>query len=371
MIFEHPGLAKRIFHAHNRFDTRFPSQDKGNAVFTCHGFDGPPKFTFIMLNSFRFVPVCLCLVVSSAVLDTLAEEPFDTTFGKGLAELKARHFDASRALFAAAADSADIVHSPLNWLTAEFNACHALCLQGHNAEADTLAKDIAARCEAKLGDEDPLVSEALMHLAFVLRQHGHLADAEPVYRRNVQLLQAKYGEEHYLVAMAMTRHGSLLQSLGKLREAEEVQRKALAIMQKTGHENTPDLCLFLTNLAICLHAEQKTDEAAPMMQKAYDMAQVTPNSELTSAGAVLRRQAEYYRDTHQLERAEQLGHRALERLAKRPDINRARFFYLDTVAGVYHSILQAQGVAANEIDSRIRKLTDSPLTGTTAVSAQP
>ncbi len=336
------------------------------------------------------VPVCLCAVgwiIGTALHagnepntsnlaakpevreDYLEENRFEAAFAKAMAALKRRSFEEARLLFVAAGEAADINKFPMSWLTAQFNACHAFCLQGRKSEAEALAKEIVARCESTLGGDDRLTSEALGYLAFVLTRYNHLADAEPVYRRNVQVLQSKYGEDHYLVAAAISKHASLLQTLGKVREAEKLQRQALAIMQKVGADNRADFCYFLTNLAHCLQAAQKTDEAGVLMEQAFDIVQDCTDAELTSAGLVLRKQAEFYRDQRQLDRAEALGHRALLRLAKRPDINRARFFYYDIVADVYRSILQAQGLAGAEIDDRLRHVEGEALAAKTTASA--
>ena len=281
---------------------------------------------------------------------------FEDTFSKAMNALKTRSFEEARILFNAAAENADIKTSPLSWLTAEFNACHALSLQGRKEEAEALAKQIATRCEAALGEEDPITNEALSHLAFVLKHSGHLEKAEPVYRRNLQLLEAKYGQDHYVVATAMCKHASLLQSLGRLAEAEPLQRKAFAVVQKISVNERPNVCYFLTNLACCLQAAGKTEEANGLMDKAFAIVSQTSDSDLASAGSILRKQAEFYRDAHQLDRAEALGHRALLRLAKRPDINRARFFYYDVVAEVYRSILSAQGLSESDVDDRCQKI---------------
>lgn len=341
------------------------------------------------MSSFhRFLPACVCAAgwfigavlhaednskTSSPTPPVVHTQPdesrFDETFAKAMAALRARNFEEARLLFVAAGDATDINQFPMSWLTAQFNACHAFCLQGRKAEAEAQARQIVTRCESVLGNEDRLTSEALGYLAFVLKQNSHLADAEPVYRRNVQVLQSKYGEEHYLVATAISKHASLLQSLGKMREAEKYQRQALAIMQKVGAENNSDSCYFLTNLAHCLQAAQKTDEASTLMQRAFDIVQASSDGELTSAGLILRKQAEFYRDQHQLDRAESLGHRALLRLAKRPDINRARFFYYDMVADVYRSILRAQGLSGSEIDDRLRRVEREAVAAKTTASA--
>ncbi|MDB6074295.1 MAG: tetratricopeptide repeat protein, partial [Verrucomicrobiaceae bacterium] len=236
-----------------------------------------------MMHSLSSLSACLCAVVcfmgavesqagsdgrtenlgsaSAAHQEQSAEDKFDATFAKGMVALKNKSLEEARLLFIAAGEAADISKFPMSWLTAQFNACHAFCLQGRKAEAEALAKQIVIRCESSLGEEDRLTSEALGYLAFVLTQNGHLADAEPVYRRNVQVLESKYGDEHYLVATAISKHASLLQSLGRVREAEKLQRKALSIVQKVGVDSHPDFCYFLTNLAYCLQAAQKTDEA--------------------------------------------------------------------------------------------------------------
>lgn len=291
---------------------------------------------------------------------------FDGIFARAMSALKSRSFEEARLLFVAAAESTDMKKHPATWQTAEFNACHALFLQGRKTEAEILAKQIAERCEAALGEEDPLTSEALAYFAYVLKQDGHLERAEPVYRRNVRLLEAKYGQDHYLVATAMSKHAGLLQSMGKLEEAEKIQRQAFTAMSKISDEQHPNFCYFLTNLGYCLEATGKHDEARGLMQKAFEIVQQTNDADLTSAGAILRKQAEYYRDVHELDRAEALGHRALLRLAKRPDINRSRFFHHDMVADVYRSILQARGLSGSEIDDQLRAVETEAATRNTA-----
>ena len=285
-----------------------------------------------------------------------ADSKFEDIFARAMKALKARSFEEARLLFSAAADATDLKTYPLSWLTAEFNACHALSLQGRKQEAEALAKQIATRCESTLGEEDPITNDALGHLAYVLKHCGHLEREEPVYRRNMQLLEAKYGQEHYVVATAMCKHASLLQSLGKLNEAEAQQRKAFAVMQKIGEGDQTHFCYFLTNLAYCLQAQHKGDEAVKLMDQAFEIVKSTSDADLTSAGSILRKQAEFYRDQHQLDRAETLSHRALLRLAKRPDINRARFYYYDIVVEGHRSILQAKGLSGAEIEDSCQKI---------------
>lgn len=285
-------------------------------------------------------------------------ELVETAFARGLTALKAKRLEEARLLFQYAARNTDIKTYPLGWLTAQFNACHSLCLQGKNEEAEALARQLTTTCEAELGLEDPLTSEALAYLAFVLKHVGHQQDAEPVYRRTVQVLEAKYGQEHPQVAMAMTKHGDLLDMLGRHPEAEVIHRRALAIMEKIGRGDSSCLCIYLTNLAHCLQARHKTREAEQLMERAFGIAQTTADANLQVAGMILRKQTEFYRDRGQFERAENLGHRALLRLAQRSDINRARFFYYDMVADLYRSVLKARGMNEDDIIGRIHKVED-------------
>ena len=294
--------------------------------------------------------------VSAEAASKAEVEMAESAFTRGLTAMKAKRFEEARLLFQYTARNTDIHLYPLGWLTAQFNACHVLCLQSKNEEAEALARSLTSTCEAELGIEDPLTSEALSYLAFVLKHLGHPQDAEPVYRRTVQVLQSKYGPEHPQVATAMTKHAALLETLGQMKEAEALHRRALDIMKTIGQEDSSRLCVFLTNLAYCLQAEQRVDEAGQLMEKAYNIVQTTEDASLQSAGQILRKQTDFYRIQKRLDRAEVLGHRAILRLAKRPDINRARFFYYDMVADLYKSVLKARGMNEDDIVTRFQQL---------------
>jgi tetratricopeptide (TPR) repeat protein len=282
-------------------------------------------------------------------------DPFRIAFERASAAQRAKDFDLALQLFREASTLADRRSRPMSWLTTQFNICHTLNLMGNRKQAAAVAEQIVADCEASYGSGDPLTSEALAHLAYVLKQHGRLADAEPVYRRNVALLEEKYGCDHYLVANAICQHGSLLQSMGKLEKAEAQLRRALAIaLDATNASGDPaDLCLFLTHLGYCLHEANQPGEARELMDMAYDIIQQNGEAVIPSAGSILRRQAEYYRDIHDLARAEDLAYRGLLRLARRHDVNRAKFFYHETVAEIYRTVLRAKGMNESQIASAI------------------
>lgn len=273
-----------------------------------------------------------------------------------LAAMNGGRYEEARILFLQVRKGLDPRTAPMAWLTLSMNACQALSMQGKSGDAEQLARQTTQACEAVLGLEDPLTAEAMAYEAFILKMHGHPASAEPVYRRTVVVLEAKYGRLNPAVVAAQSRHGALLHLLGRQEEAEATQRRALSILQELGNEEDPNLCQPLTNLAYCLHTSGKTHEALPLMERALDLVRRHADASITSAGTVLRRQAEFFRDIGRLECAEELGARALVRLARRPEFNRARFYYYDTVTSLYRSILAAEGLMPQEIDARIQAL---------------
>ncbi|HYF37477.1 MAG TPA: tetratricopeptide repeat protein [Prosthecobacter sp.] len=300
-----------------------------------------------------------------------SRDPLNAAFDKASAAQQAKDFDRALRLFQDAASLADRRSRPMSWLTSQFNICHTLNLKGEKNKAAAVARQIVRDCESSFGSGDPLTSEALTHLAFVLKQHGRLAEAEPVYRRNVRLLEEKYGHDHYLVSKAICSHGSLLLSLGRTAESEAQLRRALAIaLDATDASGDPvDLCYFLTHLAYCLHATQQEKEARELMDAAYEIVKNEPDTSLTSGGSILRRQAEFYRDVQELDRAEELARRGLLRLARRHDVNRAKFFYYDLVAEVYRTVLRAKGMNDSQIAATIHAVEEgSAVTETTAAA---
>ncbi len=85
------------------------------------------------------------------------------------------------------------------------------------------------------------------------------------------------------------------------------------------------------------------------MNKAFSIVKTSKTPELSHAGSILRRQAEFFRDIKQLDKARIAGRLCLERLAARDDTSRGRFFFYDQVKELYHSILVADGLKPHEI----------------------
>lgn len=280
-----------------------------------------------------------------------------TFFAKGLKSLEDKDYEEALALFENAAASTDVRQHSLAWLSAQFQACQTLNLLGKKTGAVAKAKEVVSTCESMLGMEDPLTSEALSHLAFLLRQSGRLKEAEPVYARNLAQLEDKHGDDSFFAAYARARLANLLMALGRMDEAESLHRASLlAVQTNLEQEARADHCFFTTHLGYCLHIRGKADEAATLMNQAYDIMSGADALAFTNAGSTLRRQAEFFRDVRQLDKARQAGKLCLEWVSRKGDADRIRFFYHDSVQQLYRSILDADGLKAHEIDNHVAEL---------------
>ena len=233
--------------------------------------------------------------------------PKASAFTRGLQALESKDYPLALAEFENALAGSRIDTTPHSWLTAQYQVCHTLNLLGNRAEGINRARQIVDACENSLGAEDPITSEALSHLAFLLKNNGRLAEAEPVYARNLATLVDKHGEDSFFAASARTRLADLLMQMGRMDEAENHHRKALAAAQTALGQEHADNCYFLTHLAYCLHVGRKNPEAAELMNKAFNIVQSKDACKLTNAGSLLRRQAEFFRDNKQLDKARITG----------------------------------------------------------------
>lgn len=279
-----------------------------------------------------------------------------SAFTRGLQALEAKDYPLALTEFENALAGSRIETTPSSWLTTQYQICNTLNLLGKRAEAINRARQVVDACENSLGAEDPITSEALAHLAFLLKNNGRLTEAEPVYARNLTQLVDKHGEDSFFAASARTRLADLLMQMGRMDEAENHHRKALAAAQTALGQEHADNCYFLTHLAYCLHVGRKKPEAAELMNKAFSIVQDNDVCRLTNAGSLLRRQAEFFRDNKQLDKARMTGRLCLQRLAARGETNRGRFFYYDRVKELYQSILVADGLKPQKIKTHLAEV---------------
>lgn len=275
-------------------------------------------------------------------------------FAMGLQAQEAKNYAEALAMFEKAAATTDIRQHSLAWLSAQFQACQTLNLLGRKSAAVAKAHETVKACESQLGMEDSLTSEALSHLAFLLRQDGRVKEAEPLYAKNLAQLEDRHGEDSFFAAYARARLANLLMSLGRLDEAEKLHRASLlAVQTNLEQEAQADHCYFVTHLAYCLHIRGEESEAAALMEKAHAMVRTPDIMAFAHAGSTLRRQAEYFRDIRQLDKARAAGRLCLEWIARKNDSDRIRFFYHEPIQRLYRSILDAEGLKSHEIDSDV------------------
>ena len=282
--------------------------------------------------------------------------PKDSAFTRGLQALDARDYPAALELFENAVAGSRIETNPISWLTAQYQVCNTLNLLGKRGDAIIRARQIVEACETTLGAEDPVTSEALAYLAFLLKHNGRLDEAEPVYARNLAGLVGKHGSDSFFAACARTRLANLLMQMGRMEEAENHHRQALAAAQTSLGQEHADNCFFLTHLAYCLHVGRKKPEATELMNKAFSIVKTSNTVGLSHVDSILRRQAEFFRDNKQLDKARMTGRLCLERLAARNEAHRSRYFYYDTVRELYHSILVADGLKPHEIKTHLAEV---------------
>lgn len=278
-------------------------------------------------------------------------------FAKGLEAQGTKDYAEALVQFEKAAATTDIRRHSLAWLSAQFQACQTLNLLGKKTAAVAKAHEIVNACESQLGMEDTLTSEALSHLAFLLRQNGRLKEAEPVYTKNLTHLEDKHGDDSFFAAYARARLANLLMSLGRLEEAEKLHRASLlAVQTNLEHEAQADHCYFITHLGYCLHIRGKETEAAALMGRAHAMVRAPDVLSFAHAGSTLRRQAEYFRDVRQLDKARATGRLCLEWISRKGDADRIRFFYHEPIQQLYRSILDADGLKSQEIDTHLAEV---------------
>jgi tetratricopeptide (TPR) repeat protein len=288
--------------------------------------------------------------------DSLEERTPSVVIREANEALKGQNFARAQTLYEEAIGKIEVEKMPVIWLTTELNLAHTLNLQGKRGEAVALVHRVVETCETRLGAADPLTSDAMSHLAWLLKQTGQLGEAEVAYRRNLSLLEAKYGAENFLVAKSLSQLAALLNILGRSDEAEVLHRRAHRIVCATLDESLPAACLIMTNLADCLLTTGKKAEALSLMDRASAIVETTSDADLPSAGVVLRTQAEFFQKVHQLERAEELARRAVLRLAQRRNSDRAKFFFYDLVTEVYQSVLRDRGFSEKDVEARMRAL---------------
>lgn len=288
----------------------------------------------------------------SAAADEAPLEPI----AEGYRALKSGDYSKAERCFREAVVEFDFESEATGWIDTQLKLSHLLTLQGKHSDAIDLLHQVSGICDGQLGPADPLTIDAYHRLAATLRQGKRFTESEAIYRRNLAHLEARYGRRHLFVAQEASRLAAVLLLEEKKAEAGKLHDRAMEIVCTSTEGDGPQTCIILTNYAEYLLADHRREEAIATMDRAFAIANATDDCQLASVGSVLRKQAEFYRTVHLLDRAETLGRRAVSRLATRGEWDRSKFYYYGTVKTTYSAILRDRGLDEGEIFAQIRSL---------------
>lgn len=140
---------------------------------------------------------------------------------------------------------------------------------GRATEADALAAAQAAlrTREESLPAGDPVIAEALHHLAHVLRSRGSFDEAKELFSRALQIREQAFGPAHPDVARSLSAIAMVDKALGNLTAAQAGYERAARILEAALGPDAPLLGDVLNNLANLLNLDGKTQEAQRLLER--------------------------------------------------------------------------------------------------------
>ena len=156
--------------------------------------------------------------------------------------------------------------------------------QGKNEEAEALLRDVLQTRETVLGQtrENPDVRRTMNNLAGTLLP-DHNAEAETLFREVFEADKKTMGYEHVYTITSMNNLAEIWSRQGKQKEAEDMMRHTVELSQKVRGADHPETVDLMDNLRELLRRQGKTEEAEQMLlqrpvlrqkvvekQKAYD-----------------------------------------------------------------------------------------------------
>jgi tetratricopeptide (TPR) repeat protein len=140
---------------------------------------------------------------------------------------------------------------------------------GRYAEAEAMAREVAATRGDVLGREHPDYAESLNNLGSVLLYASDSAGARPLLERALAIRRRTLGLRHPLTALTLSNLGLLLKNQGDLAAARPIYEEALEVRRVTLGEDDPMYAVSLLNLAMLHHAEGNPAAARPLLEKAF------------------------------------------------------------------------------------------------------
>ncbi|MBC8106985.1 MAG: tetratricopeptide repeat protein, partial [Anaerolineae bacterium] len=181
-----------------------------------------------------------------------------------------------------------------------------------NTEAESLLRDVLARCEKALPADNETLLSTVGELAATLRRQRRFAEAEPLYRRCVEADRVKHGPGSDDLANSMNSLAVLLADAGRDDEAEPLYREALAIRKKHGIDY-PQYLTTLANIARLVERRGRLDEAEAMMRESLETRRRVLKDDHPSTLLTMNDLATLLSHQRKLDEAEALHREALER----------------------------------------------------------
>jgi CHAT domain-containing protein len=138
---------------------------------------------------------------------------------------------------------------------------------GKYEDAQSLAKELLAKCERSLGPEHPGTAGALMWLAFAHDSRYQYNAAFPLYQRALQIREKTLGPEHPATAASLARLARCYRLLGDSAKSLPLAQRALQIREKTLGPEHPDTAASLNLLGVT-YAMGDPQKGLPFVLKA-------------------------------------------------------------------------------------------------------
>jgi tetratricopeptide (TPR) repeat protein len=162
--------------------------------------------------------------------------------------------------------------------------------------------------ERELSEDDPLVAESLLNLAWLLHGVGDYAVALERAREAVDV-QRRADVDAVLRAEGLSTEAEMLRHLREYDEAERLFREALAIQRKSGDKH---VLYSLTNFANLLRERKQYDEADRLYREAIELRRALSGDNHPSLVVALHNLASVQRMRGDYAQAEELYREALD-----------------------------------------------------------
>ena len=130
-----------------------------------------------------------------------------------------------------------------------------------------------------LGEEHPLIAEALSNLAVVVDQQGQSRAAIKLYRQALALRETYLRLDHPAIAATLVGLGGALARIGEVDESEAVYARALNIDRKAFGEESPRVATILHNLGVSARQRGELERAYKLYTESLQIRRKSLGSE--------------------------------------------------------------------------------------------